>query len=211
FLNILANLLPALIMSVIRGLLSLDILPTKLFVRLGSTEKVGCQLGAAHMIQNLLTLLQPLPGMNLLGTKATIQSLIALILENGIISGVLHTGHLSGLCQGLIMSNHFVADRQTLLILRKLFVVIYKFLLRGSDCKVGLTNRDNLFKLIAVHDNQITGVSGKHDIGDPAFCTGADVNHFAGIGKMVLNCKTAVFTGKFGAIHHFCETPPLRI
>ena len=46
---------------------------------------------------------------------------------------------------------------------------------------------------------------------DLTFCPGANVNHFADIGKMVLNCETTVLTGKLGTLDGIRETTPLGI
>lgn len=62
FLDGLANLLTNLVVGIIRCLLPLDVLPAQLLVSLGRTEEIGGQFGAAHVIQNLLALLQPPSG-----------------------------------------------------------------------------------------------------------------------------------------------------
>lgn len=55
-------------------------------------------------------------------------------------------------------------DRNPLLVLRQLVVVLYKFLLTCFDSKVGLTDSNNLFAGVTVHHDQIAGIAGKHKI-----------------------------------------------
>ena len=51
-------------MRLIGAGLALDLLATELLLRLGGAEEVGSKLGAAHVVEDLLALLEPLAAMD---------------------------------------------------------------------------------------------------------------------------------------------------
>ena len=106
------------------------------------------------------------------------------------------------------MSNHFVADRQTLLILRKLLVVIDQLLLAGLDGKVGLSNSDNFFIWIAIHYDQIARIARKHYIIDFTLGSRSQRHHFRDLTKMVFYVKASIRTGLFCSFNGFVEIFP---
>ena len=51
--------------------------------------------------------------------------------------------------------------------------------------KICLTEGDYFFTRVAIHNNQVTSVTGELDVSDIALRTGAKVNHFVNVNKMV--------------------------
>ena len=72
-------------MRLIGALFAAHVLPLQFFFRLRGAEQVGSQFGAAHVVENLLALLQTLARMNILRAQAAIQTLVTVILKNGVI------------------------------------------------------------------------------------------------------------------------------
>lgn len=78
-------------------ILSLNIFPTQFFLGLRSAEQIGRQLGAAHVIENVLALFQALALMNVLGRQAAVKPHVTVILKNGIVNWLHDTGALGGI------------------------------------------------------------------------------------------------------------------
>lgn len=60
-----------------------DVLAAQFFICLRGAEKIRSQLGAAHVIEDVLPLLQTLSGVDFLCSQTAVQPLIALVLEDG--------------------------------------------------------------------------------------------------------------------------------
>ena len=78
---------------------------------LRSAEQVGGQFGAAHVVQNLLALLQPFAGMNTFGIESAIKPFVAVVLEDGKIQIRLHTRLLRSFHQLFIVLFHLVTQK----------------------------------------------------------------------------------------------------
>ena len=65
------------------------------------------------------------------------------------------------------------------------------YLLTGFYRKISLPNCDNFFSWVSVLYDQVADIAREQDIVHFALCTGADRNHFANLGKMVIHniCK----------------------
>ena len=87
--------------------------------------------------------------------------MIAVILENGEIIGLDNASLLRRFGQGLVVRFHFFADVKPLLILGQLVVVVDQFLLARFHGEVGLSNCDDFFARIAVHNDQVAGIAGE--------------------------------------------------
>ena len=83
-------------MGLIGLFLASNIFAAQLFVCLRSAEQVSSQLGAAHVIEDFLVLLQALALVDFLDAKPSVQTLIPFVLENGEILPCLDTSHLRG-------------------------------------------------------------------------------------------------------------------
>ena len=88
-------------------------------------------------------------------------ALIRLVLKDCKILRGYHPGVLRCFSKRFIVFDHFTANAQPLLILGKLFIVLYQFLLPCFDSKISLCKGDDLLGRIAVHGYQITSVAGK--------------------------------------------------
>jgi len=69
-----------------------DLFAAEFFLGLGGAEEIGGQLGAAHVIEDLLALFQPFPGVDVLGTEPTVEADVAVVLEDGIVAGFDNSG-----------------------------------------------------------------------------------------------------------------------
>ena len=63
-----------------------DLFAAEFFLGLGGAEEIGGQLGAAHVIEDLLALLQPFATVYVLGAKSSVESYVAVILEDGVVA-----------------------------------------------------------------------------------------------------------------------------
>ena len=145
-------------MRLICSALPLNFISPQLFFCLCGTEKICGKLRATHVVKNVLSLFQPFALPNIGGLQAVIQAHVAIVLKNCIVDRLNNTSVMSCIGKGGVMAFHFVANSKTLLILGKLFIVLYKLLLPGLYRKVGLSKCYDFLARIAIHDNEITGV-----------------------------------------------------
>ena len=78
------------------------------FLCLRCAEKVGCEFGASHVIENLPTLFQPFSDVNVPGRKSALQASVAVILKHGIVQAALHPDVLGRGGQMLVVQALFV-------------------------------------------------------------------------------------------------------
>lgn len=114
------------------------------------------------MIKNLFVFLETFTSVDFFCAEASVQSLIAVILENGEIIGLDNASLLRRFGQGLVVHFHFFADGKPLLILGQLIVVVDQLLLARLYGEVGLSNCNDLLARVAIHNDQVAGIAGKH-------------------------------------------------
>src|SRR5665648_429234 len=71
------------LVGLVGRLLALDLVAAQLLLGLRRAEEVGCELCAAHMVEDLLALLETLTLVDVPRTEAAIQAAIAMVLEDG--------------------------------------------------------------------------------------------------------------------------------
>ena len=121
---------------------SLDVFAAELFFRLRGPEQISCQLRAAHVVEDLLTLLQLLPPMNVLRVEATVEPHVAMILENSIIHWLDHPCDLGGTGQFDVVEFHFISQQKAAVLFGGL---IGQLLSACLDGKVGLPQGNDFF------------------------------------------------------------------
>ncbi|AOJ58172.1 hypothetical protein AQ477_17770 [Burkholderia thailandensis] len=110
FPNRLANFLSHLVVRSIGVLLTLDTIASQLFLGLRGSEQIGGQFRAAHVVENLLTFLQPLSGVNFLVAQSAVQAFVAVILEDRVLDRCFNAS-LFGCCgQMLVVGGELIAN-----------------------------------------------------------------------------------------------------
>lgn len=159
FLNRLPDLLTDLLVGGIRQILADDALTAELLLGLGGPEQVGGQLGAPHVVEELLPWVHLLAGMDLPGAEATIEPHVAMVLEDGIIHGPDYACVPRGISQVEVMLPQFRPDGEAPLILHALLPLLRELLPAGLGGEVGLPGRDNLLGRVGILDDEVTGIS----------------------------------------------------
>lgn len=165
------------------------------------------------MIQDLLALLQAFDRVDVPGTQAALEALVAVVLEDGVVQGSLYTGVLCCGRERLVVLGQLASQHQATLILRQFSERggISQFLTPRLQREVRLTVGNNRFCGIAVLDDEVTGVARKPAILNLAAGTRADLDHSEDILKMVLDRLCAVAASLFRSIDDGQEVPILRI
>lgn len=121
---------------------------------LGSSKPVGGKLGPSHIISSFLALLQALALVDVSLGFAVIETALAMILEDGEISGFYNPGHLCG------------CTFEELGLIHKLVVICHarllfeQFSFTGFGSEIGLAHCDYWLRWIGILDDQIAGVAG---------------------------------------------------
>ena len=198
-------------MGLIGLFLASNILAAQLFVCLRSAEQVSSQLGAAHVIKNLFVFLETFTSVDFFCAEASVQSLIAVILENGEIIGLDNASLLRRFGQGLVVRFHFFADGKPLLILGQLIVVVDQLLLARLYGEVGLSNCNDLLARVAIHNDQVAGIAGENVVINQLNTTVRHGRCFVDLNKTFIHSYAAVFAGCLSFFNEFLEIPPFRI
>ncbi len=151
--------------------------------------------------------------MNVLGTAPAIQTLVPVILEDGVVQRRFHTGILGSGRQVLVVGGQLVADSQTLVVLAESgeSLVIAQLLAAGLQGEVGLAVGDDRLGRIAVLHDQVAGVAGQVDVGHLAFGARADFDHIEDILEMVGLGVAAVAAGFLGPFDYRQEVAVFRV
>ena len=186
-LNGLAHFAPHFKMGLVGLLLATHLVAAQLFFRLRGAKQVGRQLGAAHVVQNFLALLQLFACVNVPVAHAAVQALVAVVLKNRVVQRRIHP-RIFGCCgQVLVVGGQLVADGQALVVLIQLrkLVAVGQLLPARLQGKVGLAIGNHGFAGLAVLHHQIAGVAGEANVGQLALGTRANLDHFEDILEMV--------------------------
>lgn len=106
----LSNLATDLEMNLVGLLLALDVIAAQLFFGLCSAKQVSCQFSRAHVIKNPLALLQTLSPVNGFLIQSSIETLIAMILEDCEVQPRLHSCLLGHLDKLLVVFSQLIAQ-----------------------------------------------------------------------------------------------------
>lgn len=106
----LSNLATDLEMNLVGLLLSLDVIAAQLFFGLCSAEQVSCQFSRAHVIKNLLALLQTFSLVNGFLIQSSIKALLAMILEDCEVQPRLNSCLLGHLDKLLVVLSQLIAQ-----------------------------------------------------------------------------------------------------
>src|SRR3989338_3294527 len=212
-LDSLAHLLPHLVMRLIGALLAADIVPLQLLFGLRGTEQIGRQLVAAHVVEYLLALLQPLAGMNVLRPHAAVQALVAVILKDRIVERRIHAGIFGSGGELFIVLGQFVAYCQTLLAFRQAgeFLVVVQLLTPRLHRKISLPVGDHRLGRIAVLHDQVASITGKSIVLDFALGSRANIDHFSRLGKMVIGLISRLTTSLYRLLNNALELVPRSV
>ncbi|MNN34728.1 hypothetical protein D3C81_1485470 [compost metagenome] len=99
-------------MGAIGGGLAAHLIALELLFRLRGAEQIGCQFGAAHVVKNLLALLQALVRMDVLRTEPAIQAFVAVILEHRVVQRRFHARLPGSDGQILVVFAHLLTQQQ---------------------------------------------------------------------------------------------------
>ena len=176
-----------------------DLFAAQFVLGLGGAEEVRSQFGAAHVIEDLLALLQAFAGMNVLCSEATVEAHVAVVLEDGIVARLDHTSAFGRIRQLRVVHPQFGADGEAALLLHRL---IAQLLPPGLNGKVGLALGHDFLGRISVLDDEVAGVARHHHGLERTLGTATDLDHFGDVNEMVLYALAAVETGGAGLLHH---------
>ena len=185
-----------------------DALAAELLFGLGGAEEVRGQFGAAHVVEDLLALLEPLASVDVLGGESAVKPGIAVVLEDGVIDGLHDAGLFGGVGQLDVVLFHFRPEKQAAFFFD---LPVGHFLPPGLDGEIGLPRRDDFLGGIGVLDDEIAGVAGHHDDLDWALPALADFDHFGDINEMILGPLAAVETSRAGFFDDGLEVAVVRV
>ena len=185
-----------------------DLFAAEFFLGLGGAEEIGGQLGAAYVIEDLLALFQPFPGVDVLGTEPTVEADVAVVLEDGIVAGVDDSGIFRSIGKLAVVGSQLRTDGEVTLLFH---LLIAQLLPPRLDGKIGLAVGDDIFRGISVLDDEVAGVARHHHGLRRALCSLADFDHIGDLNEMILYSLAAVETGGAGRFDDGLEISVIRI
>ena len=185
-----------------------DAIASQFLLRLRRTEQVGSQLGAAQVIQDLFAGLQPLSSVDVLRRQPTIQALITVVLEDGIVARLNYARAARRIGKLDVVRPHLFAQPQSSVLLDCFVVQLLPPLLERKVC---LPQRDTRLAWIGILDRQIARIARKQRRPDRAQCTLADLDHFGDINEMILDGLPAVQARQLGLVQHRLKVPQVAV
>ena len=178
---------------------------------LSDAEEVSGEFFAAHKIEDLFTVFQPLVFSNVLCGHAAIEAAIARILEGGIFQRGDDTCFFCGFGKQHILLPDVTADEQAFFIFGEAFIKFGELLLPCFDGEICLPPSDDVLAGIPVHYDEIAGIAGEFVIDLVALCSAADGNHFPDFGKMVVNTLLADLAGNLRGLYDLMKIFPFGV
>ena len=147
-----------------------------------SAEQVSSQLGAAHVIEDFLVLLQALALVDFLDAKPSVQTLIAVILEDGVIPRFNDTGPSRRVGKLDVVRPHLLTQPQAPL---RFICLIAEFLPPRLYRKVRLPERHPRLTGVRILNRQIASVPREQRRLDGPLGAAPNLDHFGDINEMV--------------------------
>ena len=208
FLDGLANFGADLAVGAVGVGLADDALATELFFGLRRPEQVGGQLGAAHVVEDLLARLKLLPSVNVLRRQPAVQPLIAVILEDGVVPRLDDPGPSRRVGKLGVVRPQLLTQPQAPL---RLVGLVAEFLPPSLYRKVRLPERHPRLARVRILNRQITSVPRQQRRLDRSLPALADRDHFVDINKMILDGLPAVQARQLGFFEHSLEVAPIGV
>lgn len=169
-----------------------DLFAAEFFLGLSGAEEIGRQLSAAHVVEDLLALFQAFAAVDVLRAEATVEAHVAVVLEDGVVAGLDHSGVFGGAGQLAVVSAQFGADGEAAL---GLHLFVGEFLAAGLDGEIRLPLGNDFLGRVGVLDDEVTRVARHHHGLDAALGTLADLDHIGDLNEMIVHALAAVEAG----------------
>ena len=146
--------------------------------------------------------------MDILRIQAAVESHVAMVLENGVIYRLNHTGVSCCASQFDIVQLHLLPQEKATVVFRG---QVRQFLTAGLNGKIRLPQRDDLLRGVGILHYQVAGIPREIHGLDRPLGTAADLDHFGDLNEMVLNALRAGKTGSPGLLDNLFEVAVVAV